>query len=148
MLCSGICNRKCICVHLCLSVAQILTASAAAAAAQSCPDLAGAVRIESERYVIAYRTRPDRIAVGQHFAMDVVVCAKGSGGTPAGDLRVDAHMPEHRHGMNYQPTVTPGSPGRYRADGLLFHMPGLWEFVFDVRADGRTDRVTRGVTLD
>ena len=145
MLCSSTCNRKRICVHLCLSVVQILAASAAVA--QPCPELAGATRVESERYVVAYRTRPDRIAVGQHFAMDVVVCAR-SAGTAAGDLRVDAHMPEHRHGMNYRTSAKPVDGSRYVVEGFLFHMPGRWEFIFDVRADGKTDRLTRSVILD
>jgi cytochrome c peroxidase len=43
-------------------------------------------------------------------------------------------MPEHRHGMNYAPEVKPLGPGRWRAEGLMFHMPGKWEFVFEVRA--------------
>jgi hypothetical protein len=134
-------------MDLCSSVAQILAASAVAAA-QACPDLAGAMRIESERYAIAYRTRPEKIAVGQHFAMDVVVCPRGGRTAPAGDLRVDAHMPEHRHGMNYRTSAKSVGDARYVVEGFMFHMPGRWEFIFDVRADGRTDRVTRSVTLD
>jgi len=130
----------------CAFLSAILAASAAAA--QPCPDLADAVKVESERYVIAYRTRPDRIAVGQHFTLDVVVCPRGGSAAPAADLRVDAHMPEHRHGMNYRTTVKPVDAGRYIAEGFMFHMPGRWEFIFDVRADGRTDRLTRSVTLE
>jgi hypothetical protein len=30
----------------------------------------------------------------------------------------------------------------------MFHMPGRWEFVFEVRGGGKTDRVTSGVMLD
>jgi hypothetical protein len=41
-------------------------------------------------------------------------------------------MPEHRHGMNYQPGLEPMGGGRYRSEGWLFHMPGRWEFVFDL----------------
>ena len=146
MLCSGICNRKRICVHLCLSLAQILVASAAAA--QPCPELPGAIELESERHVIAYRTRPDRIVPGRHFAMDVVICARAGEAVPAGGLHVDAHMPEHRHGMNYRTTAKSMGDGRYVVEGFLFHMPGRWEFIFDVRAGGRTDRLTRSVTLE
>jgi hypothetical protein len=86
--------------------------------------------------------------VGQHFAMDVMVCPKGAGTIPAGDLHVDAHMPAHRHGMNYRTTAKSMGDGRYAVEGFLLHMPGRWEFIFDVRADGRTDRLTRSVTLE
>ena len=52
-------------------------------------------------------------------------------------------MPLHRHGMNYRPEVKALAPGRWRVEGLLFHMPGKWEFVFIV--DG--ERMTRAFTL-
>jgi hypothetical protein len=102
---------------------------------------------ESARYLVAYRTEPARIAVGEHFAVELVVCPRAGAPGPE-SVRVDAHMPEHRHGMNYRPTVTAQGDGRYRADGLLFHMPGHWELVFEVRAAGRTDRLTRSVELE
>ena len=117
-------------------------------AAQSCPELAGALRIESDRYLVFYRTRPDRLAVGQHFAMDVVVCPRRAGLAAPESLRIDARMPEHRHAMNYRTTVKPREGAGYVAEGFLFHMPGRWEFVFEMSADGRTDRATRGVVLD
>ena len=127
----------------------VLAALAAAlpAAAQTCADLAGGQKLESDRYVLAYRTKPDKPAVGQHFSMDLVVCAKGSQLAPE-SLRIDAHMPEHRHGMNYKTTVKPADGGRYLAEGFMFHMPGRWEFIFEVRSAGKTDRVTRSVTLE
>ena len=56
-------------------------------------------------------------------------------------------MPEHRHGMNYAPTLKPLGPGRWRAEGLMFHMPGKWEFVFEVRAAGATDRMAHALSL-
>ena len=62
------------------------------------------------------------------------VCTKN--GDPAELVRVDATMPEHKHGMNYAPTMMAIGDGRYRVDGLLFHMPGNWEVAFDVRAGG------------
>ena len=97
--------------------------------------------------MLAYRTRPDRISVGQHFVMDVVVCARSTR-TAAGELRVDAHMPEHRHGMNYRTSAKSADGSRYVVEGFLFHMPGRWEFLFEVRADGRADRLTSSVILD
>ena len=56
-------------------------------------------------------------------------------------------MPEHRHGMNYKPTVAPAGSDAWRASGLLLHMPGTWEFVFAVRAGGRTERLTHTVLV-
>jgi len=118
-----------------------------AAAGEPCAVLPGADRVESERYVISFRARPD-IVVGRHFAMDLVVCARKAGAIAAENVRVDAHMPEHRHGMNYRTVVKEAGNGRYVAEGFMFHMPGRWELVFEVRGDGRTDRVTRSIVLE
>ena len=60
------------------------------------------------------------IQVGQPFAIDIAVCSLGAVET----IKVDAIMPRHRHGMNYQSKITRGSGNRFRADPLLFHMPG------------------------
>ena len=54
-------------------------------------------------------------------------------------------MPVHRHGMNYHPTVTlEGLSGT--AEGLLFHMPGRWQLILDVRgATGREKLIAETV---
>jgi len=64
-----------------------------------------------------------------------------------GMLRVDARMPAHGHGMNYVAKVKAFGAGRYQADGLLFHMPGRWEFVFDVMVGANHERVVHSVTV-
>ena len=106
------------------------------------PPLEG-TRLESPRFVLSFK--PDAISVAQHFALEVAVCAKTS--APIESIKIDAHMPEHRHGMNYAPSLKPLGPGRWRAEGLMFHMPGKWEFVFDIRAAGKTDRVAHALLL-
>jgi hypothetical protein len=108
---------------------------------------AGGERAESARYTVVYRTEPAAIAVGHAFAIEVQVCVKGQAAVPTG-LRVDARMPAHRHGMNYRPTVVAGGGGRFRADGLLFHMPGRWELIFDLDAPGTHERITRDLLLE
>ena len=62
-------------------------------------------------------------------------------------LRVDAHMPEHRHGMNYRSTLQPLGGGRWRAEGLLWHMPGRWELVLEAMLGERKVRLTQTVLL-
>jgi hypothetical protein len=113
----------------------------AAPAAQAC-DLPGggaAQRIESARHTVVFRAAP---RVGEHFALEFSVC-------PAPEaVRVDAWMPEHRHGMNYRPSVRPLGGGRYRAEGLMFHMPGRWELVFEVRDAGKAERLAHGLRLE
>ncbi|MCE2950043.1 MAG: hypothetical protein ACK515_13180 [bacterium] len=126
------------------------TASGAAAASGSAAcgaDLAGARRTETARHVIAWRADPQKILVGRHFAIDIVACAK-PGAPAASGIAVDARMPSHGHGMNYKAGIKPVGENRYRAEGLLFHMPGSWELVFDVRSGGdKPERATQAVMV-
>jgi len=119
------------------------TLAAAACAAQTCGgDLAGTRHVvENPRYAVAYTTTPDPIPVGQHFVVEFAVCTR-DGAKPPQSVRVDASMPEHKHGMNYRPGITTIRPGTYRAEGLLFHMPGRWELTFDIVAGTTTTRLS------
>jgi len=123
-----------------------------APAAWACtPDLpAGkgskAQTIDSKKYVLAYRTLPEKIVIGEHFAVELALCVKEGSAMPE-SVRVDAQMPEHRHGMNYKTKVTSSGAGKYRAEGLMFHMPGRWEYLFEVRAGGATERLTTSIVL-
>ena len=91
-----------------------------------------------------FRTLPATIELGRHFSVEAIVCAS----PPPRGVRVDAQMPEHRHGMNYRAQVSTTAEGRYLAQGLLFHMPGRWQIFFDVERDGRTDRLAADVVLE
>ncbi len=111
-------------------------------------DLPGTPRtLESPRYTIAYTTAPDPIVAGRHFVVDFAVCSRAGSAAPQ-SVRIDASMPEHKHGMNYRPGVTATRPGMYRAEGLLFHMSGRWELVFDLMAGNTTERLTDAIRLD
>lgn len=110
--------------------------------------LTGTVRRAlDDRYVVAYVTTPDPVTIGTHFVVDMAVCSRDDAAAPA-DVRVDATMPEHRHGMNYRPTVTARAAGVYRAEGLLFHMPGRWDVSFDVVSGGRVHRLTSTLLVE
>ena len=85
-------------------------------------------RLESPHYMLAYAM--SGLAVSRHFTMDVGACAKG-GALPE-TLKVDAQMPEHRHGMNYRPEAKRTGEGRWRVEGMMFHMPGRWEIAFEL----------------
>jgi hypothetical protein len=117
--------------------------AAATSAAQAC-DLPGgkAQKIETARHLVLYRTLPAPMKVGQHFSVEFAVCP-----TPE-SVRIDAWMPEHKHGMNYRPTVTATGDGRYRAEGLMLHMAGKWELVFEVRAKDSVERVAQVIRLE
>jgi hypothetical protein len=110
--------------------------------AQAC-DLPPGTRVESNRVALSYRTVPSKIAVGEQFVLELAACPKTRAAL-SDRMKLDAQMPEHRHGMNYRPSLKPLGGGRYRSEGWLFHMPGRWEFIFDV--DG--ERLTHSVRIE
>jgi len=110
--------------------AALIAVAALCGAAQGC-ELPAGTRIESAKYALSFRTEPARLEVGSHFAVLYGVCPKAGAAQPA-RMGVDAWMPEHRHGMNYKASVTALGGGRFRAEGLLLHMPGRWELLFDL----------------
>jgi hypothetical protein len=87
---------------------------------------------------VAWTSTPDPIPFNASFALDVTVTSVRHPDQPLphATLEANALMPEHGHGMNTKPRVTPLGDGRFRVDGMLFHMPGLWNLVFVVK-DGR-----------
>lgn len=123
----------------------VLTATlfmAAAPAALACTDLpAQARQIQGSHFRLVVIPEPAPIPLNAPFALEIKLC----------DARiaelsrlaaVDAWMPAHRHGMNYKTTLTKRDWGHYRAEGLLLHMPGEWEFVFDFAGPDKPERLT------
>lgn len=129
----------------------LLNAAAFGGANAACGDslpAAGRQVLERGGVQLAYAPQGGSVPLGRHFALDVEVCA--APGTPAPSLlRVDADMPAHRHGMNYRSTVRTLVPGRYVAEGLMWHMPGRWRLIFELaEAPGQpVQRMTHELTV-
>ena len=114
-----------------------------AAARATCPSApAGAQTIEGSGVQAAWWPEPAPLGVARPFAVLVQLCP-----AEAQLLRVDARMPEHRHGMNYRPSIQHLGQGRWRADGLLWHMSGRWELRLDVQAQGAPQALLHSVVL-
>ena len=131
------------------------TAAAACAAlwfgapvlAAGCELPAGALRAETADFTVGIVTQPATVIPDRVFEADLYVCPRSS--PPAVvDARVDARMPRHDHGMNYRPLVQRVGEGRFHVSGLVFHMPGLWEFVIDLHADDRSQRAILPVRVE
>lgn len=109
-----------------------------AAAADSCRFPNGGAAggtLGSDGQIWLYRFEPRQIRIGEPFAVELLAC------DPAAELlSVDAVMPAHRHGMNYIPRLVRTQPARWRAERMLFHMPGLWRLHLSWRGpQGRAD---------
>ena len=103
-------------------------------------------KAEGRHYVVAWRVDPAPLRPREFFALDVATCANARDNAPR-ELRFDAVMPEHNHGMNYRPTVTALGDGRFRVEGLLLHMPGHWQLRFEIRGSGKTEVISESVSL-
>jgi len=99
-------------------------------------------------YQIQYESAPDPIPTNEPFDLTFKVAPK-KGGNEAGGLTVavDARMPAHFHGMNRVPKISRQPDGSYKAEGMLFHMPGHWELYFDITQSGRTERAQVDIHL-
>lgn len=89
-----------------------------------------------------WSTVPQPPQVGEPFALTLTLCPSHTE-----LVRVDASMPEHRHGMNYKPSFLPLGEGRWQVDGMVWHMAGRWELRLDTRLDGAAHTLTQSVTL-
>ena len=81
----------------------------------------------------AYIKPLQAINVSESFALSVLVCGNAEA---IPELAFDATMPAHGHGMNYTPEITPVETGNgsavYLIEGVVFHMPGSWQYELNV----------------
>ena len=127
-----------------LALAMFFAASIDAYAA--CDPGTAVLRGQTSRVALAFRTTPTAIKVGELFSLQAEICPQPGVGVTG--LKVDAGMPAHKHGMNYQPRVSRTGPGEYTATGLMFHMPGKWQFAFDVETSAGRERIRVDYTVE
>lgn len=111
----------------------------AASPAGACALGDGSTEIVEAPVTVSFRPEGGKITSGAFFVLDVAVC--DDGGAPGTLNAVDATMPAHGHGMNYEPVVSQTAPGRFKVEGLMFHMVGSWRFTFEAEAAGQTRKL-------
>ncbi len=98
---------------------------------------------------VVLTTDPDPIPGNEHFHVSLTLVPKTKDAGPRPEIvAVDAYMPDHRHGMRTQPRFVKGTDGRYRAEGLLFHMSGYWEIFVAVKTARGQEGLVFPVTLE
>jgi hypothetical protein len=116
-----------------------IVSSGAAVACESTGQRMGS----EEQNAPALYVATDEIPLAQPFSILVTICSDAA----VKDLRVDAVMPAHQHGLNYTPKVTALGDGVFQVEGILFHMPGLWELQVDVDFKGQSVTYTTEIAL-
>jgi len=89
---------------------------------------------------------PELIPMARHFLVEVQLC-DGAGPSPATLSRIDATMPAHRHGMNYRPRIRQVGAGRFRVEGMMFHMSGDWRLEFELTAGTEVQRLFHDLAI-
>jgi hypothetical protein len=90
------------------------------------------------RFIVWWTSEPEPIPFNQPFKLRVWAARAETPDTPLTDatFEVSATMPEHGHGMNRVPRVTPQPDGSHLVEGMLFHMHGRWDLIINVHAGG------------
>jgi hypothetical protein len=111
--------------------------------------IAGATSSWSDKrmYRVTYASSPTPVPLlAVHSWTVTIVDAEGH---PVDDARLTVlgGMPAHAHGLPTIPAVTSLGAGRYRVDGLKFHMPGAWVVAFRIKAKAGIDSVSFALDL-
>lgn len=64
-------------------------------------------------------------ALSKPFNVDLYFC--GGENSKVERIKIDAIMPAHQHGMNYEPQILELGDGKFQATSMFFHMPGIWQ---------------------
>lgn len=126
----------------------VLMLSFAGCEGKEAPTAAGPRVLTSNagRYTVTFRPSPEPIPMNQLFDLSFSVASKPGSKEPS-KVEVDARMPAHGHGMNRVPKITRLPDGTFKAEGMLFHMPGHWELYFDLTEGGLTERAQVDIHL-
>lgn len=136
-------------------LAVLALGAMAGSANSACPPGAGdGTILRKDALALAYRPllnpgsgpAAKQVPMARHFVLEVQLCSAAA--ATAHLAKVDASMPEHRHGMNYRPVITPLGDGRYRVEGMMFHMAGRWEVAFEVRSGKEVTRLTHDMQIE
>jgi len=82
-------------------------------------------------YLVCWRAPAGPVPRNQDFDLEVWVLKDGAPLAEA-SLGVSGWMPDHGHGMLRAPEVRAHGDGSFLVAGMLLHMRGHWQLVFDV----------------
>ena len=88
---------------------------------------------------------PGEIPLNMPFDAKITICTKGA--KLPDRITVDATMPAHKHGMNYNPVTMKLKERQYETPDLLFHMPGIWRLEITAYENTTPYRYTYDLTV-
>ena len=102
----------------------------------------------SDRFQVSFESDLKPIVINQIHQWIIQVQTLDGVPVTKAEISIDGGMPDHDHGLPTDPQVTGNlGDGRYRVEGLRFHMQGQWELKITIRADNMEDVVTISLEL-
>ena len=102
----------------------------------------------SDRFQVSFESELKPIVINQIHQWIIQVQTLDGVPVTKAEISIDGGMPDHDHGLPTDPQVTGNlGDGRYRVEGLRFHMQGQWELKITIRADNMEDVVTISLEL-
>ena len=93
-------------------------------------------------FVVSFETELDPIGINRIHNWVLSIRTANDEPVQSAELTVVGGMPLHNHGLPTRPRVTENlGDGRYRLEGMRFHMNGQWEVSVTITADGNSDTV-------
>ena len=97
----------------------------------------------SDRFQVSFESDLKPIVINQIHQWIIQVQTLDGVPVTKAEISIDGGMPDHDHGLPTDPQVTGNlGDGRYRVEGLRFHMQGQWELKITIRVDNKEDVVT------
>lgn len=96
-------------------------------------------------WTVQIQLNPKDVPLNVPFDAMVTICSR-SDPLPT-RLTVDATMPAHGHGMNYEAKAAPVDDNSYEAKNLVFHMPGVWRLEVTAYENDKPHRFTHDINL-
>jgi hypothetical protein len=92
-------------------------------------------------YEIGFESQVEPIEINRIHGWILTVTSEGEP-VEGAEITVSGGMPAHDHGMPTRPRVTQDlGGGRYKLEGMRFHMNGKWQISVEIDANGRRDTV-------
>jgi hypothetical protein len=99
-------------------------------------------------FKISFEAELDPIPINKIHSWVLTVRTVSGDPVTTAEISVLGGMPLHDHGMPTRPRVTENlGEGRYRLEGMRFHMNGQWEVSVTVKADGKVDAAVIALDL-
>jgi len=103
----------------------------------------------SDKRLYSVAIEPEGGQVRQNELQTWTVTLTTAAGAPVegATIMVDGGMPDHNHGLPTSPVVTETGAGKYRIEGVKFHMSGWWQLKFAIAGAAGSDTTTFNLQL-